>query len=841
MESVASTEAGTMKKKRNRANRKAKKVESDQQNVVNAVYLATYAQQTPLAVERDNLPAVSFNQDHPKIPVDSSSIKEPKSETLNQLARKPSRRRKRKTKGSHEDHATDDRLASLTVEEVFPAKYCQSQTIDHNEESCRPNPDFREPPKSKKIGLPVEKALCFAGIENIHAWSLFPGSDRAYSSSIIKDICVDAIFPRFTFDSGVYIINSCKQILPVQYKVQNSVKEPKINIDFAKEGLQHIGCEELFPCNQPVNSSSNGPAREDSKLASMNARPEVSKTDKSREQILAEREAKKAVKLAVKNKSKSKGATSEQQPPERTKQRQPDETKEEHSKQPGAVAPLAKSDTDASICEKLKELHITDATVTGKADESETAGSSVSAACTTRDQLKMAEGKSQYNAPNHGLVDKDSMSLAKPPKKTLSKAERRAIQEAQRAAKFGTQQTKKLEAIKPPVATRTQEDCAKKLSSTSGIAKPVVRKIVPSVGVAPPRKHIVNLFNHLHQPKMAAAEVINSPTIHPVVTKLGIRYGGGTVAGSKARCLALLNVVKQLIHDYETPPEKEFCRSFEETLNSAVAYLQRCRPFSVSMTNALRHVKMNSRQLDAKLSDSEQKEYLLEAIEAYIRDHMEKAEEAICISVQEKIYDDDVILTYGCSSLIKHILEEANRRSKAFRVIIVTARPREKENAMLEQLVSQGVSCMCVLINAVNYVMPEVTKVLLGAHALLANGSVMSRVGTAQIALVAKSYNVPVLVCCETHKFTERVQTDAFVYNELGNPNDLVLSPRTRDLAEAKPMLTGWETISSLTILNLHYDVTPPELVTAVVTEVAILPCTSVPVILRIKPSDVAY
>ena len=87
---------------------------------------------------------------------------------------------------------------------------------------------------------------------------------------------------------------------------------------------------------------------------------------------------------------------------------------------------------------------------------------------------------------------------------------------------------------------------------------------------------------------------------------------------------------------------------------------------------------------------------------------------------------------------------------------------------MLEELVQLGVKCMCVLINAVAYVMPEVTKVLLGAHALLANGSVMSRVGTAQIALVAKSYNVPVLVCCETHKFTERVQTDAFVYNEIG-------------------------------------------------------------------------
>lgn len=45
----------------------------------------------------------------------------------------------------------------------------------------------------------------------------------------------------------------------------------------------------------------------------------------------------------------------------------------------------------------------------------------------------------------------------------------------------------------------------------------------------------------------------------------------------------------------------------------------------------------------------------------------------------------------------------------------------------------------------------------------------MARAGTAQVAMVAHAHNVPVLVCCETHKFSERVQTDSFVYNEIGN------------------------------------------------------------------------
>ena len=62
----------------------------------------------------------------------------------------------------------------------------------------------------------------------------------------------------------------------------------------------------------------------------------------------------------------------------------------------------------------------------------------------------------------------------------------------------------------------------------------------------------------------------------------------------------------------------------------------------------------------------------------------------------------------------------------------------------------------------------QVSKVIVGAHSLLANGYVMSRIGTSQVALVARSFNVPVLVCCETYKFSDRVQTDSIVNNELG-------------------------------------------------------------------------
>jgi len=58
--------------------------------------------------------------------------------------------------------------------------------------------------------------------------------------------------------------------------------------------------------------------------------------------------------------------------------------------------------------------------------------------------------------------------------------------------------------------------------------------------------------------------------------------------------------------------------------------------------------------------------------------------------------------------------------------------------------------------------------VLVGAHALYSNGAVYSRAGTAMVSMMAKTNNVPVVVCCETYKFSDGVMVDGFSKNELG-------------------------------------------------------------------------
>jgi len=69
---------------------------------------------------------------------------------------------------------------------------------------------------------------------------------------------------------------------------------------------------------------------------------------------------------------------------------------------------------------------------------------------------------------------------------------------------------------------------------------------------------------------------------------------------------------------------------------------------------------------------------------------------------------------------------------------------------------------------------------------------------------------------------------------DLGDPRDLMgyLEFERNDVQAA------WNDVHGFNILNLVYDVTPPELISMVITELGMIPCTSVPVVLRVKCAE---
>lgn len=412
----------------------------------------------------------------------------------------------------------------------------------------------------------------------------------------------------------------------------------------------------------------------------------------------------------------------------------------------------------------------------------------------------------------------ENLNDSKPTKSQL-KAERRAKQEAQRAAKLA-KSTAKVDTVSNENKTNVPKESDLKSTETT------TETLTSKVPVEKESLHKVKLFSHLPQCKKFD---INTK-IHPAILEIGFQYNKGIICGSNARCVALLEAFVEVIKDFVPQPDKNFLRDLESNIQSYLTFLGNCRPLSVSMMNAVRFLKHEINQISSDVEINEIKDRLCGFICNFIKVEIVLAKEAIANRTSYKIIDGDVILVLGYSSVIKDVLCKAYEKKKIFRVIIVDTRPKQEGLKMLRNLVKQGLQCSYISINAVSYIMKEVTKFIIGAHAILANGCVMSRLGNKQISLVALTYGVPVFVCCETYKFCERVLTDSFVHNELGEPEDII----TTSLA-LNDSLKNWHDLPLLQPLNLLYDLTTPNLVAEIVTEKGTLPCTSVPVFLRVR------
>jgi methylthioribose-1-phosphate isomerase len=95
-----------------------------------------------------------------------------------------------------------------------------------------------------------------------------------------------------------------------------------------------------------------------------------------------------------------------------------------------------------------------------------------------------------------------------------------------------------------------------------------------------------------------------------------------------------------------------------------------------------------------------------------------------------------------------------------------------------------------------------VDRIVVGADRIAANGDVANKVGTYPLAVLAARHDVPFYVAAPLSTI------------DPATPNGEAIPIEERDAAEVAPDLPA---------LNFAFDVTPAELVTAIVTEAGIL------------------
>jgi len=603
--------------------------------------------------------------------------------------------------------------------------------------------------------------------------------------------------------------------------------------------------------------------------------------EKTKEEIVAEREAKKKAKQAARaaaakekaggqEKSSDQQQSNESKPAEKVAE---DNNSSQQQMASAAAAPVqggGAGEANNNSSKKTKEEIVAEREAKKKAKQAARANAKANAETADNQQSNVSHSDNKPAPPAADQASSGSQEPANGAQK--SKAERRAKQEAQRAAKAAAQAEAKADkqgettkaaaaadkAAAPAAKKAASAEKANKKADGGSVATTKSHQRVPddiqadrisvekkmqkslasqNLPQRPKATGKVMLFSHLHQYERELSiskdlPVVNSH-IHPAIVQLGLAYAEGTIQGSNARCLAFMNAIKRVIIDHVTPEDRQFSRDLDAKLKTVITFLKGCRNHSVSMGNAIRFLKAKIRKIESDVDEANAKQSLIDSIDNF-NEEVRLSAVQISMTACEKIRDGDVILTYGCSSLLKSVFVGAAESGLKFRVIVADGRPKFEGREMARHLVNAGVHCTYTMVHSLSYVIGEVSKVFLGAHAVLANGYVMSRVGTSQVAMIAKAQNVPVLVCCETYKFSERVQTDSFVFNELGDPDDLVATGKA---AKDNP-LEDWRDLSSLNLLYLNYDVTPASLVDAIISEISVIPCTSVPVVLRLKALD---
>jgi translation initiation factor eIF-2B subunit delta len=278
----------------------------------------------------------------------------------------------------------------------------------------------------------------------------------------------------------------------------------------------------------------------------------------------------------------------------------------------------------------------------------------------------------------------------------------------------------------------------------------------------------------------------------------------------------------------------------------------------MSMGNFIKFFRFTISQVPADSNEADAKDFLLEKLYGFIEERVSVAQQNIAKFCTAAIRNNDVILTFGSSPVIRQVLLAA-AKVKSFRLIVVDVRPLREAVKTIAAL-SPHVSCMYTPLSCAATVMKEATKVIMGASALLSNGSVLAPAGTAMVAELAKFFRVPVIIAAESYKFCEKVQLDSIVYNELGSSAEIVAPPSAaaagpsegsdatsaapasgEALASAPVRWGGYKGAADSSemngcpfqVINLRYDITPIESVSVVATEAGMIPPTSVPVLIR--------
>ena len=173
-----------------------------------------------------------------------------------------------------------------------------------------------------------------------------------------------------------------------------------------------------------------------------------------------------------------------------------------------------------------------------------------------------------------------------------------------------------------------------------------------------------------------------------------------------------------------------------------------------------------------------------------------------------------VLATGGIGSALAPIYH-LHRAGRGPRVVVPETRPLLQGSRLTAwELGRAGIECTLVADGALpsRLRLGDIACALVGADRIAANGDVANKVGTYGLALAARAHGVPLYVLAPTSTIDPAVPDGAAIPIELRGADEV----------------TGWRGVRAaaegVAVWNPAFDVTPAELVTAIVTDRGVVP-----------------
>ena len=201
----------------------------------------------------------------------------------------------------------------------------------------------------------------------------------------------------------------------------------------------------------------------------------------------------------------------------------------------------------------------------------------------------------------------------------------------------------------------------------------------------------------------------------------------------------------------------------------------------------------------------------------------EMAEEDININKQmgkngaELFQDNDTIMTHcnaGALATVAYgtalgVIRATNESGKNIKVIATETRPVQQGSRLTAfELKHDGIDVSLIPDTAVGYTMANdlVNGVVVGADRILQTGHVFNKIGTYQVATMAKQHNVPFYVAAPLSTFDLKSRPEEIII-EQRKPSEVT------GIGDKKTAPDG------ISVINPAFDITPPELISGIITE----------------------